>query len=368
MKRRLEKSKAVPYGALFLAALLSSQGALAQATAKSEPAKKAEVKVQTAPAKAEVKADTKAEVKKDVKAEGVPSGAGAAASAPAQPAVDLKDPIVERRELVAKFGAESGMVLGLFPGTVENADTFRYFERYLPMVNYLTPSAGQLVSFIPEPNVGAFKAKVENRRYPLVYVNAEIGAVAIQNGYEPIVKRTDPIVSVVMTKDDKAWSELKDLNGKKIGAVGQAMVTSLAKHTFFTNNVRPVIQSSGSSGQNEILTLLDSDLEDGVILREETAKGLISKNPDKKYKIAMKTGVAPGFILMANKDVSASVRDALRTSMLSVQKGKGAVYDRFLRGLDGQASGFEVAANKELEDMVNVFKASAEFDKQNANK
>lgn len=274
------------------------------------------------------------------------------------------DNMAERQQLIAKHGANTGYIMGLFPGTVEVFDATSLLERYLPFSNYLSKASGTLISFAPERNVGAFKKKVQSSDYPIVYVNAEIASIAINKGYEPLVKRSDPIVSVVMTLTDSPIKELKDLDGKKIGAISQAMVSSLAFYTFYKEGVKPAIQDAGGTGQDQLILNLDTGLLDGIILREETAKKQIKKAPD-KYKVALNTGIAPGFILMVKSDLPEQTKANLRQAMLSIDPSN-AVGAEILKGMDGAGTVYQDITLDELKKMEVIFKTVAEL-KEKAN-
>jgi ABC-type phosphate/phosphonate transport system substrate-binding protein len=270
--------------------------------------------------------------------------------------------MLERQALIKTYGENSGYVFGLFPGTVSVFNATSLLDRYLPLANYLSVSNKSLISFTPERNVEDFKQRIIDGDYPIIYVNAELGATAIDHGYEPLVKRADPITSVVVVNPNSSIKTIQDLNGKKVGAIPQAMVSSLAYYEFDKAHVAPNIEKGGGNGQEELLRNLGNQLLEGVILREETAKKAVEKEPT-KYKIAFKTGTTIGFILMVKKDLPEDLKLSLKTSMLAIHQNTVEGND-ILKGMDGKITAeFQETTMDELKSLEVMFKRIDELNK-----
>lgn len=256
--------------------------------------------------------------------------------------------IKQRDELIKKNATNpSSMVIGIFPGTVGSVNNSIYLSRFLPFANNLSVSTGQLVSFVPELNVKKFKEQAKKEKYQLLYVNAEIAVDAYHTNYTPLVQRKERIVSVLLVKEESPVKEVKDLEGKKIGAVPQAMVSTLAKVQLKKDGLNTDFVSAGSTGQDELIIGIKNDLLDAIVLRKETAEDLIKKNPG-KYRIALTLADAPGFILMARKDVPQTTRDSIANSLLALNPDNQADFT-VLNGLSSKISPFERSSGKEIE-------------------
>lgn len=263
----------------------------------------------------------------------------------------LRSPYLVREDLIKVYGKHSGLIIGIFPGTVGVVNNTLYLNRYLPFSNYLTLNTSQLVSFSPEISTKILKEKVSKKKFDLLYVNAEVGVEALKAGYEPLVQRSEKIVSVIMTKNNFETKNLQDLSSKKIGGIPQAMVSTLARATFKKENVNIKIESAGATGQKDLILGLDNNLLDGVVLREEVALDLIKKNPN-VYKVAFTLQSAPGFILFARKDITPQVKEQLVKSMLDLKVNNKSSLE-VLKGLDTKVSTFEKVTKEEIEDFDN---------------
>jgi ABC-type phosphate/phosphonate transport system substrate-binding protein len=260
----------------------------------------------------------------------------------------------ERAKLIEKYGSGRGLLLGLFPGSVAVVDTTSYIARYLPLSNHLTVGTGELVSFIPELNVKTLKDRVVKGKYDILYVNAEVATVALKSGYEPLAQRSEKIVSTVLTKKGSNIGKVQDLAAAKVGAVPQAMVTTLARANFKKNNVNVNLIGGGLTGQKELFLGLDDGNFDAVVVRKEAADELIAKNPE-KYKLALVLDEAPGFILMAKKDLPASTRENLARSIISLSQDN-ANDKAVLAGMDAKGGGYTKIDPKEIEAFENKIK------------
>ena len=253
-----------------------------------------------------------------------------------------------REDLIKQHGKYSGLIIGIFPGTVAVVNNTTYLNRYLPLSNYLTTTTNQLVSFSPELSVNVLKESVKKEKFNFLYVNAEIGVEALKAKYEPLVQRSEKIVSVIMARNDFPDGKLSDLVGKKIGGIPQAMVSTLARAKFKKEKVDIVIESAGATGQKDLILGLDNKILDGVVLREEVALDLIKKTPG-KYRIAFTLETAPGFILFARKDVPTSMREQVVQSMIDLNPTNKSSLE-ILKGLDSKISTFEKITKAEVEE------------------
>lgn len=268
----------------------------------------------------------------------------------------INDSYQIRKKLIAHFGESSGLVIGMFPGSAISSDPTLVLKRFLPFANFLSLASNQLISFVPDSNIPNWKQEVKNKRYNLIYVNAEIAVEAAKYGYEPLVKRAEPITSVLVTKKSNTKKELIEWDNQKIGVIKAAMVTTLARGDFNKNNVKPNYIDISSAGnevvQEDLLYQLDNNLTEGIILRKETIEAVIKKLESEKkevpYKISKELSSAPGFIIMARDDVSIQVKESITKNILTLSPEVPNA-KAILIGLNNKDSIFEEATLKDIE-------------------
>lgn len=267
------------------------------------------------------------------------------------------DPFEERRQVIDRYRKDAPLVIGVFPGTVtaDLNNSHNVLRRYLPFSNHLSTEMKRVVSFAPQLNVQEFKKEVAQKRFHAVYVNAEIGVSAVLAGYTPIARREEDIVSVVVVPADASLAALKGLEGKKVGVVDQAMVTTLARGALLDAGVYSGVRlvDAGSSGTEALFNFLDNKTVDAIVVRKESADSALAKAPG-KYKIALTAGKAPGFILMAHPEMtSAREREELASALLRLD-GKRANDAAVIAGLDGRAGTYVPAKGEDMAEMVKM--------------
>ncbi|MCA3000081.1 MAG: phosphate/phosphite/phosphonate ABC transporter substrate-binding protein [Betaproteobacteria bacterium] len=273
------------------------------------------------------------------------------------PTTTSQDAFQEREAILSTMRDRAVLTVGIFPGTTsfEAGEVYNLVRRYMPLANYLSKESGKLVALMPEKNVLSLKRRAVSERYPYIYVNAEVAASANLAGYVPLVARAQDIVSVFVTKSDSKVATIEDLKGKTVGLVDQAMVSTLAKHALHKQGLWTSVKllPAGSSGTAALTLMLDTGQAEAVVMRKENADEVIKAKPG--YKVAIVGSAAPGFLLMARRNVAEADNQRMAAALLKVNRADKS-FEKVAVALDVLADGpaFRRINDTEVKGMVGT--------------
>ncbi len=199
-------------------------------------------------------------------------------------------------------------------------------QKIIPVSNLLSQKSGMNIVIVPERTPATFKNQIRSLKYPVLYVNPELASVAVEMGYKPLYKTSKTIDSVLLARSDAQINNWLDLYGMKVSVVPDTLIKTIADAALYKTGTIGLVDYTERKvkSQSELLSLFEKGVDDVVVVRGSVAKSFVDKNPG-KYKVVLRAGQVPSFILLAHPDLSDSQKDKLVSAFLETNKPENQV-------------------------------------------
>lgn len=218
------------------------------------------------------------------------------------------------------------LTLGVFPGVESGqSESFEIMDRFLPLAHYLSSKIGIQVLLLPVRVPGAaMKSMVQgDTSYKLFFGPPVFTSEAIKKaGFVPIVMEEERIHGVFVVKQSSKLQSLKDFSpATRIAMPSPNLLLSiLANDTLARQNI--VLQPGARmhmAAVEGIVLAVDNGIAEVAVMRDRSAQKIVSAQPS-RFRIVGRTVDAPGFALIAHKQVAEEMRAKLRRAALALNK------------------------------------------------
>jgi len=223
------------------------------------------------------------------------------------------------------------LTLGVFPGVESGqSESYEIMDRFLPLAQYLSSKIGAQVLLLPVRVPGAaMRSMVQgDTSYKLFFGPPVFASEAIKKaGFVPIVVEEERIRGVFVVKQGSKLQSLKDFSpATRIAMPSPNLLLSiLANDTLAQQNI--VLQPGARmhmAAVEGIVLAVDNGIADVAVMRDRSAQKIISAQPS-RFRIVGQTVDAPGFALIAHKQVAEDMRAKLRRAALALNKDSSAL-------------------------------------------
>src|SRR6266446_194618 len=223
------------------------------------------------------------------------------------------------------------LTLGVFPGVEPGqSESFEVMDRFLPLAHYLSSKIGTQVLLLPVrvPEL-AMKSMVQgDASYKLFFGPMVFVSEAVKKaGFVPIVVEEERIRGVFVVKQDSKLQSLKDLGPATRIAMPSPnlLLSNLADDTLAQQHI--VLQAGARMHMATVegmVLAVDTGTADVAVIRDRSAQKIVSEQPS-RFRIVGQTVDAPGFALIAHKQVAEDMRAKLRRAALALNKDSSAL-------------------------------------------
>ena len=211
---------------------------------------------------------------------------------------------------------------------------------HLPLKEHLERTVGRPVSLVSAPDFDAFTQRTADGDYDYVLTAPHLARLAERrSGYQRVARTLHVVQGIFLARFDSNIHSLRDLEHKTVTMAARvSIIFQMAEHQFrelgLHDGVNFTIRET-STHNNAMYAPLrgESDASvTGILLWRK-----LGQAHKQQLRVIGKTPEAPGFMLMANPDVSAAEVDRVRTAVLGF--GHTPAGEEYLRttGLRGFA-------------------------------
>ena len=223
------------------------------------------------------------------------------------------------------------LTLGVFPGVESGqSESFEIMDRFLPLAHYLSSKIGTQVLLLPVRVPGAaMRSMVQgDTSYKLFFGPPVFASEAIKKaGFVPVVVEEDRIRGAFVVKQDSKVQSLKDFSpATRIAMPSPDLLLSiLADDALAQHNIvlQPGARMHMAAAEGIVLAV-DNGIADVAVIRDHFAHKLVSAQPT-RFRIVGQTVDAPGFALIAHKQVAEDMRAKVRRAALALNKDSSAL-------------------------------------------
>lgn len=228
-----------------------------------------------------------------------------------------------------------------------------------PLRKKMESILGKPVSIVSAPSFKKFIKRTSLQEYDFIMTAPHLGRLAeVRDKYRPIVHTMHKVQGVYLVKKDSSIRSLSDLKGKSISAVGRAAIItqmSMQQLTKLGMQVGKDVKYTLTKNHNSSMYAplrgeSDASLTGITIWRKITKDAELKK----KMQVIGGTAIAPGFMIMAQKDVSQEAIDSLKKGLVDYNNSDEG--KKYL-----EATGFielkvaEKGVMKKLDPFIDIF-------------
>lgn len=227
------------------------------------------------------------------------------------------------------LAAETSIRLGLFP----YVNPAKLIEHHKLFVEYLEASTGVRIQIVTSADYQTFLQRTRDNEFDIILTAPHFGRLAeIRDGYQRIAMTSHDVQGIYMVKSDSRIQNMTELKSKRLtiaepsSIIYRIVVQQLREEYGLENGKNIEIISSGNHN-NAIYALIRGESEvtvTGINLYRGFIKtrGLIVRKIGETKKI-------PGFMFMANRDVSVQLVEQFKSAALdfsATDAGKNYVF------------------------------------------
>lgn len=288
-------------------------------------------------------------------------------------AQSTKNVFAERTDLVQRHTVAQPITLGWYIGAVEVSEFKDLVDRFLSFSNYLTTKLDRLVVIDTlTTDIKAGNESVKNK-YDLVYTTSLIAGQLAEQGWKPLVARTENInLVIVALKSNTAVNSEKDFKNIVIATTNGSSLARTIGYGLMRDKLienAPLKENRNFKprpvGQEQLVDILKNKQTDAIIIRDSLAKKIMDSSPN-QYKIVYKANSVLGAVLLASPNFDNSKLESVRSAFKSLDNLDST--DPVLKAIDGLKAGTpnvfkdvpqdELKAAKQLSDTNEEFKVT----------
>lgn len=200
-------------------------------------------------------------------------------------AQEVNNKFQERETIIKRFGSTNTLNIVWYTG--ERLEFRDILNKYLTASNSLSNSLGNNVVLLTDKSsLDASNTAVLGKHFA-VYLNSIEAVDLINKGWVPVISTTGASSTVVVGRKQVQKNE----TGKKIVASNISHNLKIVKYFLKDKKNFNFIFNEQYFNENELITLLNDKTTDYIVLEQNSANNLISKNPN-KYEIILNTNIA----------------------------------------------------------------------------
>jgi hypothetical protein len=251
--------------------------------------------------------------------------------------------------------AEMHGTIAMFPGAASaNLSNPQIMDRYLPFTQYLSKELNARLMLVPiEYGTPAFKS-LKAGMYAFFY-GPPIFAAKSLDKYEPLLRNDKGITAVVLVLSKSPYTSVTDFKAAdKIGVPPAGLLqTVLAKGLLIEAGSKAKTESSAVISVSVLADKCRSNFVQGFVVSSQELKGFMEKNPG-EFRVIAKSAEAPGFTLIARKDIDPRLKRMVVNGVLKLQSEKDLSEEnvRIWKGLN--ASNFVAARQTDYNELVHA--------------
>ncbi len=208
------------------------------------------------------------------------------------------------------------LTLGVFPYVT--AKQLRQLHE--PLRARLQQTLNREVVMVTAPNFSQFIDRTHRRQYDFVLTAPHLGWLAeSQDGYQHLAGTSHNVQGVFLTRMDSPINDLRDLKNKSITmAAPSSIIYQMAEKQLLDNGL--------IDGENITINVTrthnnamhaPSRQESDASLTGVLLWGKLGQQYKEKMRVFATTPKVPGFMFLARADLSATMRDRTKSSLLS---------------------------------------------------
>ena len=235
-------------------------------------------------------------------------------------------------------GADTTLSIGVLP----NVSARLILGQYQPMRDFFSRELKRSVEIVTAPDFRTFSERTQRGEYHIIVTAPNLGRVAqIDSKWEPLAMYEPRIPALLVAMDSNTDSSPAQLRGKSLAMANPQSLVALAGLEW--------LNSQGLKNGRDFKTVLTANDDSlGAVLRSGEAPlaimsmGEFRAKPEavrKTLRIVTEIAKLPGFLVMANPELTAGDRQRLKSLVLAFPKTEDGA--RFF-GLSGFANIREV--------------------------
>lgn len=210
--------------------------------------------------------------------------------------------------------------LAMFPGAASaQLSNFELMDRYLPFTQYLSQATKASIKLVPiTSGPPAFKS-LEAGQYAFFF-GPPIFAARNLDKYEPLVRDEHGVSASVLVQSNSRYKSLADLGpSDKVGAPGAGLLqTVLVKGLLVEAGSKATIENNTVNSATVLADKCVYGYIQAFVISSKEMKSFMEKHPGQFREIA-KSQEAPGFTLMARKDVEPALKKEIVNAIFKLQ-------------------------------------------------
>ena len=211
--------------------------------------------------------------------------------------------------------AEQSIQLGVFP-YVSPGQLVKFHN---PLRAYIEETLGMKVSLVTAPTFKDFVARTREGQYDIIMTAPHLGKLAEVQGYKRIAHTMHDVQGIYLVHKDSPIKNLSDLKGKIITLVGRAaIITQMVEHQLSSMGLEEgkdytfrITRTHNNAMYAPLRGESDASVT-GIILFSR-----IGEEDRKNVRVIGKTPVAPGFVVMAGKNITDAQRQKLTDALVT---------------------------------------------------
>lgn len=242
------------------------------------------------------------------------------------------------------LAAETSIRLGLFP----YVNPAKLIEHHKSFIQHLEMSSGVRIQILTSPDYQTFLQRTRDNEFDIILTAPHFGRLAeIRDGFQRIAMTRHHVQGVYMVKSDSSIQNMTELKSKRLTiAEPTSLIYRLAeqqlREEYGLENGKNIEIISSGNHNNAIYALIRGESE-VTVTGINLYRGFIKTRGPMVRKIG-ETKKIPGFMFMANRDVSLQLVKRLKDAALdfaATEAGKNYVFhgykeinDKTMRLLD----------------------------------
>lgn len=215
------------------------------------------------------------------------------------------------------------LVLGVFPYVTP----VQLAQFHAPLKDYLAKSLQRPVTLVTAPDFNSFIERTHQGQYDLIITAPHMGRLAeTRDGYQRLAQTGHTVQGIFLTRKDSGIERIEDLRGKRVMIAQKvSLIYQMAEKLMRSKGLVP----------GESVTIVETRTHNNAMhapLRGEAEASVtgtllfhvLEDEQKKQLRVIGTSQEAPGFMLMANKRVSAPDVAKLRGLLLDFHTVPGS--------------------------------------------
>lgn len=201
------------------------------------------------------------------------------------------------------------LIIAVFPGTGAPDVDSRLFRDYTrPLTAAIAAKIGKKVYAESYHSFSLIRNVIDNARADMLFVPPTLAVMAMQHGYEPIVRVKDFLSGVMIKR--------KGETVKKVAMTGpDSWPGAMGLHLIAEHKLGATVSVETVKTQEAVVFLLEQKAAQAAVLGTKKAESMIATG---KYEVWYPLTSTPGFTLMLHEKLMTKYAEPISQTMLSL--------------------------------------------------